>query len=208
MNFKELLERTKVIALTEDEDIFKPAFEKRITEEKAGKENITKIGLSGLKAEARKYETFEEFEQAWLGQIKHGLYWHITYAKDFKIDPEKGPMDMSSMSAGKIDKGKLMITSHLEYWAEGYTDEEETGGKPRGYTALIDMSNVPKDKYHQVKRGFGNEFFVEDPSMANVIDVVPIEKALELDAIYGKAKPQSSAELRKLYDEAWTRSRS
>ncbi len=163
--------------------------------------DIGQAGLEGLRAEARKYNTFEEFEKAWLGQIKHGLYWHITYDKNFHIDPEKGPTDTSSFSQGKIDKGKLMITSHLEFWAESYIDNDLTGGKPRGYAAAIDMSNVPSNEYYQVNRGFGNEFFVNDPSTAKVLIVLPIEEALKADAQYDSLKPQSFKELKEIYEQ-------
>ena len=69
--------------------------------------------LSGLAAEALKCSSFEEFERAFLGDIKHGTYWHWTDDPNFVIDPSKGPRDMSSLAAGKMDSGKLMVTSDL-----------------------------------------------------------------------------------------------
>ncbi len=161
--------------------------------------NMKEVGIKGLGGEVKKYPTFEEFENAWLRQSKHGLYWHITYDPNFQIDPTKGPQDMSSIANGKMDSGALMITSHLEYWAEGYMDEELTGGKPREYAAIIDMSNVPKEAYSQVSRGFDNEFYVSDPSQAKVIKVLPIKEALMLDQIYDTHKPQSQQELQEFY---------
>ena len=163
--------------------------------------DIVQSGLEGLRAEARKYNSFEEFEKAWLLQIKHGLYWHITYDPNFYINPEKGPTDTSSFSQGKISKGKLMITSDLETWAESYTDNDLTGGEPRGYAAAIDMSNVPSNEYYQVNRGFGNEFFVNDPSSAKVLTVLPIDEALKMDAQYDNLKPQNKNELKKIYEQ-------
>lgn len=129
-------------------------------------EEVTKIPkiLDGLAAEARKYRTFEDFQNAFLGQIKHGRYYHITQDPAFKIDPSLGPRDMSSMGDGKMTPGYLMITSHLENWMPGYAN--------RKYVAIIDMSEVPEDKYRQVNRGFGNEFWVSDPSKAKVLKVV------------------------------------
>jgi hypothetical protein len=168
---------------------------------KKSQSNSIEFGIEGLRAEARKYNSFEEFEHAWMGEIKHGLYWHITYDKNFQIDPEKGPRDTSSMGNARMDKGKLMITSHLEYWADSYMDDDLTGGNPREYAAAIDMSNVPANQYRQVNRGFGNEFFVEDPSQAKVIAVFPIKEALMLDAQFDKEKPQNRQSLKDLYDQ-------
>jgi hypothetical protein len=61
------------------------------------------------------------------------------------------------------------------------------------------MSQVPKEMYYQVNRGFGNEFFVKDPSMARVVRVVPIKKAKEIDRYYDKTKPQNQRELRDFF---------
>jgi hypothetical protein len=153
--------------------------------------------LRGLAAEALKYDTFEDFEHAYVGQIKHGRYWHVTDNPNFVIDPEKGPRDMSSMSMDNtgIDKGKLMITSDLPHWVSYY----KQGKNPRLYAAEIDMSAVPQDQYLQVNRGFGNEFWVSDPSMARVVRVVPIKNALDIDRRYGKMQPSSSREFEELY---------
>ncbi len=129
--------------------------------------------LKGLAAEAKKYDTPEEFEKDFLVHIKHGKYWHITDNPNFKIDSLKGPRDMSSIASGQMEPGKLMITSHLEHWTENYPN--------RKYAAMIDMSDVHKSHYWQVKRGFGNEFWVEHPDKAKVMKVLPIHKALSLD---------------------------
>jgi hypothetical protein len=152
--------------------------------------------LGGLFAEARKYDTFEEFEKAFTMEIRHGLYWHVTADPHFTIDPLKGPRDMSSMGGGFMDAGKLMITSHLDNWLSFY-------GKSRPYAALIDMSDVPKEKYWQVNRGFGNEFFVDDPSKARVVEVLPVARAVRLDRRHSNQLPQSSEGLQKIYDAAW-----
>lgn len=131
--------------------------------------------LDGLKAEARKAPTFEDFKYDFSIDIKHGMYFHVTKDPSFRIDSEKGPVDASSLaSSDRMEKGKLMVTSHLDYWLaeyEGY----------RTYVAIIDMSDVPRNAYHQVSRGFGNEFMVTDPSQAKVQQVLPIAKAQRLD---------------------------
>ncbi len=148
--------------------------------------------LAGLANEARKYATPEEFQKAFLGDIKHGMYWHVTEDPNFFIDPQKGPTDMSSMGGGGISPGNLMITSNLEEWATNYAPN-------RGYAALIDMSFVDPKEYAQVNRGFGNEFFVRDPSNARVIGVFPIKDALRIDFEHQNSLPQNFDELKELW---------
>lgn len=152
--------------------------------------------LRGLAAEAVKAGSYEEFQRDFLGQIKHGLYWHWTDDPNFQIDLAKGPRDMSSMAAGRMDPGALMITSRLVDW-------EHYGERP--YAAIIDMTRVPRKAYYQVNRGFGNEFFVSDPSQARVVEVLPRKKA------FAKANQQhkhiekafqSHADLQAFYDAA------
>ena len=131
--------------------------------------------LNGLAAEAKKCSTFKEFEHNFSMDLKHGRYYHLTDNPNFTIDSTKGPRDMSSMAGGQMETGKLMITSHLENWDAYYNwKDEDTEEVTRPYVAIIDMSQVPRNSYHQVSRGFGNEFWVEDPSKAKVIKVVPI----------------------------------
>src|SRR3989441_2099436 len=125
----------------------------------------------GLVEEARKAKTFEEFKHDFSHQTKHGRYYHLTSDPNFFIDPEKGPRDLSSMAEGIPETGKLMITSDLENWAAHY-------GKSRPYVAVIDMSDVPREAYKQVKRGYGNEFFVDDPFAAKVEKVIRLKAAL------------------------------
>jgi len=153
-----------------------------------------KASLKGLEAEAAKCETFEEFKKAFSVDIKHGLYWHVTADPDFKIDPSKGPSDMSSMSNGKPKLGKLMVTSHLEHWTDYY-------GKDRPYAAEIDMSEVDPKDYRQVARGFGNEFWVENPAKAKVVKVYKVQQALRRDAQYHSKLPNSDKELRQIFDK-------
>ncbi len=151
--------------------------------------------LQGLAAEAEKAGSFEEFEKDFLWQIKHGLYWHWTDDPNFYIDPNKGPRDVSSMATGKMTPGTLMITTHLTNWAD-YGKE----GKGRSYAAIIDMTKVPRNAYYQVNRGFGNEFFVSDPSQAKVIAVLPRAKAFAKNREQNKYLPQSREALEKFYN--------
>src|SRR5208282_4319159 len=148
--------------------------------------------LQGLAAEARKAGSFEEFRNDFHSQIKHGTYWHLTSDPNFKIDPNRGPRDMSSMADGRMETGKLMITSHLENWDATYNYDEEGKKKKvtRPFVALIDMSEVPRNAYQQVSRGFGNEFFVSDPSKAKVLKVLPLAQAKALDRRRHNVLPQ------------------
>ncbi len=166
--------------------------------EMRGEARFLKKSLSGLYAEARKYATFEEFKEAFDIQIKHGTYWHWTDDPNFTIDKEKGPRDMSTLSTGGVNKGKLMITSHLMRWSD-YGGEK---GKGRKYVALIDMSDVPAKSYYQVNRGFGNEIFVQDPSKAKVVAVYSREKAYQVDRYKHSQLPQNDEALKMIYDEA------
>jgi len=162
-------------------------------------EEVTKIPkiLAGLAAEARKYNNIEDFQNAFLGQIKHGRYYHVTEDPNFTIDPLKGPRDRSSMASGEMAPGFLMITSHLENWLPGYAN--------RKYVAIIDMSDVPEDKYRQVNRGFGNEFWVSDPSKAKVIKVLSRSAAMSDSNRYQSALEsfiKSPNDLERLYNLA------
>ena len=150
--------------------------------------------LAGLVAEARKCDTWQEFEKDYLGQIKHGTYWHFTDNPNFTIDPAKGPRDMSSMApVNSFSPGKLMITSNLSDWLDY--------GK-RQYVAQIDMSMVPKSAYYQVNRGFGNEFWVDDPSKAKVIAVMPVRKAIGIDKRIHNLVPKNPQELEDFFYKA------
>jgi hypothetical protein len=81
------------------------------------------------------------------------------------------------MGIGGTDKGKLMVTSDLNNWTSYF-------GKARPYVAEVDMSNVPRNAYRQVQRGFGNEFMVSDPSTAKVAKVMDRKAALAADRRY------------------------
>lgn len=151
--------------------------------------------LSGLVAEARKAGSFHEFRRDYLHDIKHGLYWHVCHDPDFTIDQERGPRDMSSMANGEEAPGKLMVTSDLEHWAEEYRGD-------RDYVALIDMSAVPRSSYRQINRGFGNEFFVEDPSAARVLKVMTIRSARRAAKRWAEYLPQNDEQLQRFYELA------
>jgi hypothetical protein len=142
---------------------------------------IKKAALERLKAEARKYPTFEEFSHAFSIQIKRGTYWHFTTNPKFKIDVKRGPRDMSSGAAGfSQSTGKLMVTSDFDNWAAYY-------GKARPFVALIDLSKVPSNSYRQVSRGFGNEFIVDAPSKAKVLKVYPVASGKRTDSTVDRA---------------------
>lgn len=152
--------------------------------------------LQPLAAEAAKYDKFDDFEKAFSHEIRHGRYYHVTDNPNFKIDPSTGPQDASSMAGKPVPaKGKLMITSDLDNWAAEYK------GK-RQYVAIIDMGEVPKEKYWQVNRGFGNEFWVDDPSRAKVIKVVPMTQAKVDSRLHHKALPSSKEKLKDFYEKA------
>lgn len=157
----------------------------------------------GLAAEARKAPSFEEFEHDYLGQIKHGLYWHLTDNPQFAIDLTKGPRDMSSMGGGGTEAGALMVTSHLENWDDYYNTDPDTGKRKvtRPFAVAIDLADVPRKDYRQISRGFGNEFFIPDASKAKVLRVVPVKDARRYDKRHHSALPQSSEELRAFYDK-------
>ena len=142
--------------------------------------------MKGLAAEALKVDSAKEFEKDFITQIKHGIYWHVTEDPNFQIDPLKGPRDMSSMANGTMRAGAMMVTSHLEYWVENYKGL-------RNYAAEIDMSNVPRNEFYQVNRGFGNEFMIKDASKAKVLRVIPIEEALKSNR-YKRSKLTGSYE--------------
>ena len=153
--------------------------------------------LKPLAGEAAKYETFDDFESAFLREIKHGRYYHVTDNPNFTIDPEKGPRDMSSMAMGGVEKGKMMITSDLPYWTDFYKEG-------RDYVAIVDMSQVPKERYWQVNRGFGNELYVDDPSKAKVIKVITVAEAGRDAELHQNALEESitgSDALRKFYNK-------
>lgn len=163
------------------------------------KDRIPRV-LTGLAAEANKADTFEQFERDYTVQIKHGIYWHWTGDPDFTIDPRKGPRDLSSMAMTATEApGDLMVTSDLESWSD-YGE----GGNGRPYAALIDMSSVPREKYRQVGRGFGNEFYIENAlqSGARVIKVYDRRGAFKYDRYASSFMPASRDELRRFYEVA------
>lgn len=158
-----------------------------------------KVDLNSLRdlylLELAKYPTFEKVYEAYRHGLR-GLYWHVTDDPDFYIDSNKGPRDMSSMSAGpSMDKGKLMVTPDLADWAD-YYDE-------RDYVALIDLSNVDVNDYADTTRGFGSETFVHDPAKAEVVEVLVKEEAQGLqDRFDSNVIARSEEELRDHWEQA------
>ena len=148
--------------------------------------------LKGLAAEALKAPNFQDFEKDYLVQIKHGTYWHITDNPNFTIDPKNGPTDYSSIGTNKKSIGSLMVTTDLEHWVTEFSN--------RKYVAEIDMSQVERNDYTQVHRGFGNEFFIQNPQKAKVIRVIPLQQAIKLDKYRHSKIPQSQESLQEFYN--------
>lgn len=161
---------------------------------------------SGLAAEALKHNTFEDFKKAYTTDIRHGRYYHLTDNPNFSIDPQRGPRDLSSMASGQESPGQLMVTSHLEHWDEHYNRDPQTGRRKvtRPYVAEIDLSEAPKNTYHQVNRGFGNEFFVnpEGTARARVTRVMTVDQAKRRERAYHAGLPSSEARLEAFYNAA------
>ena len=151
--------------------------------------------LRGLAAEALKCNDFEEFQSEFLGQIKHGTYWHVTDNPNFSIDLNSGPRDRSSMNptGDRPYVGKLMATSDLEHWADYYSSTRE-------YAAELDLSALDPGEYYQVSRGFGNEFFITAPEKVRVLRVLPLEKALRAHRYRHSKLPGNSEALREFYE--------
>lgn len=163
------------------------------------KGKIPKV-MAGLAAEANKAPDFEQFQKDFVLNIKHGIYWHWTQDPKFVIDPTKGPKDLSSMAMSADEApGDLMITSDLEGWSD-YGE----GGVGRPYAALIDMSAVPREKYKQNQRGFGNEFYIENALQAGarVIKVYDRRGAFKFDRYASAFLPDSRQMLQKFYELA------
>jgi len=160
------------------------------------KTNI-KTSLKPLADEMAKYDSFEEYAKAFTVEIKRGYYWHITNNPKFKIDSLKGPRDMSSLGSGKINAGELMVTSDLEYWVDYYKQDG------RKFAVLIDLSQLPKNSYNQISRGFGNEFNISKQylNQVKVIKVYPIKNALAKDRRFNSNIPQSKVKLKQFWDK-------
>jgi len=166
--------------------------------------------LSGLAAEARKAPTYEEFFKDFAGQIKHGRYYHWTDDPELKLDPKRAPHDASTMALGGDGEPGLMVTTDPEAWSVyggeqlGYDPDYGPRMSGRPYLAVIDLSDVPRDAYQQVNRGFGNEFFVTDLSRARVEKVLPRRAGLADHRRFRAALEDHAGTLDKLRD-LWER---
>lgn len=159
--------------------------------------------LEQLIEHARHFDNFEDFKKQFLIQIRHGQYWHVTDNPNFFIDIKRGPRDMSSMSNGKESAGKLMFTSDLEHWHSYYNyDRDENLNITRPYAVELDLTSVPMNEWHQVQRGFGNEFFSIDASKIKVKRILPIEDALIESEKYHDLLPHNEEELYELWENA------
>jgi len=136
--------------------------------------------LDPLAKEAIKYDSFEEFRKAFLWDLNHGKWWHVTNDPNFTIKKGITPTDYSSMAVGPIsdEKPGLMITGDLEAEAVNMPD--------RKYAAELDLSEVPPKYINQVNRGFGNEVSLPEEVLdkVKVIRVLPKEQALKEEEKY------------------------
>ena len=147
-----------------------------------------------LVREAAKHDSYESFHDAFLGQLHHGMYWHVTESPNFSVDAEKGPRDLSSMSASsRSNQGALMVTSDLEGWAEHYKTT-------RAHAALLDLSAYSPREYTQVGRGMGNEMYIHDASRVRVLGTYLMRRALLLDRTYNQTLPRDEEMLRQTFD--------
>lgn len=163
------------------------------------RESIGSDAIARLKKEALKYASFDEFKRAFMIEIKRGTYWHFTDNPEFFIDVKRGPRDMSSLAGGGSGvAGKLMVTSDFDNWRHYY-------GTERPFAVLIDLSAVQPNQYHQISRGFGNEFIVHDASKAKVLRVYPVKQAKRVDSTVDRAIQSVISgydELRSFYNKA------
>lgn len=128
--------------------------------------------LEPLAIEARKYKSAEEFKKAFLIDINHGKWYHVTDDPNFAIRKGIAPRDFSSMAGGKGVEPGLMITGDLE------AEAVQLGRK---FVAEIDVSDVPPKFIKQVGRGFGNEVFLPEEILdkVNVKKVITAEEAVK-----------------------------
>lgn len=182
-----VVDKIILIGVMPEDTMAKVAWDKSKYEDRIPK------ALEPLLAEARKHNTFEEFEKAFLGHITHGRYWHITDDPDFAIK-NIAPRDLSSMASGSGIATGLMVSVAPEYWAVYFPK--------RKFAAEIDMSNsiLGKD-YVDVNRGFGQEFFIHNLNSVKVKQVIPLQKAIRSqNTYYSKYLPDSSEQLRKVWE--------
>jgi len=149
--------------------------------------------LHPLLAEARKYDSFEEFAKDYSFNILHGRYWHITSCQAFSIE-EKCPYDVS---VGPTATPGLFVTAYPEMWQEAFSD--------RQWVAEIDLSEAIKNKDFTI--GYQNEFFIQNLDKVKVVQVVPIEEAIKQSEEYHEHLPQSREALKKVFDCAHKKKR-
>ena len=147
---------------------------------------------------AHKYDDFDKFSRDYSLDNVTGLAFHLTHEKDFFIDSEKGPRDMSSLGMGKMTAGAFMVTTDIENWAA------TIGERP--YVAIIDLSDLEYGvDYGNATRGFGQEFYISNPTKANVVNILPLSDAIKFSRhFYEYVLPQSKEELRDIWEWART----
>jgi hypothetical protein len=155
--------------------------------------------LKPLAKEAYKYKTSDDFEKAFLGDINHGIWFHITDNPKFTVSKEIAPKDYSSMSAGGGGTKGLMVTGDL--------DAEAVNMKNRNYVAVLDLSEVPPQYIKQVSRGFGNEMFLP----VDILDKVKVSRVVKKKSAVAYANRYQDAlernihsgeDLKKIYNQS------
>lgn len=169
--------------------------------------------LKPLAKEAYKYKSADEYTQAFLRDINHGIWFHVTDNPNFKVSKSISPKDYSSMAGGSDGIKGLMVTGDL--------DAEAVNMKGRDYVAVLDLSEVPSKYIKQVSRGFGNEMFLPEEVLdkVKVSRVVKKKSAIAYANRYQRAlesEIRSGEDLKKIYNQvvvpvkqgAWARQQS
>jgi len=154
--------------------------------------------LKPLAKEAHKYKSADDYQAAFLGDINHGIWFHVTDNPKFTVSKETVPKDYSSMSPGGGGTKGLMVTGDLDAIAVNM--------KGRDYVAVLDLSEVPPKYIKQVSRGFGNEMFLP----AEILDKVKVSRVVKRKSAIAYANRyqdaledniRSGADLKKIYSQ-------
>ena len=154
--------------------------------------------LEPLAKEAHKYKSSDDYQAAFLGDINHGIWFHVTDNPKFTVSKEIVPKDYSSMSPGGGGTKGLMVTGDLDAIAVNM--------KGRDYVAVLDLSEVPPKYIKQVSRGFGNEMFLP----VEILDKVKVSRVIKKKSAVAYANRYQDAlednihsgeDLKKIYDQ-------
>jgi len=139
----------------------------------------------------------EEFHD--IENIAHEMAYdatEVSYGCDFDSVEDISPSAVEYIREYNGDRADRLLKYRDVYDAE----MERLEKIRRNWVAQIDMSEVPKDQYWQVSRGFGNEFFVDDPTNAKSVRVMSIWDAQAYDKQHHAQLPQSKEELLEFYN--------